>query len=55
VIVQDILKDNLNVYEFLKENSVTIISHTRSTYSSDVALNGFYLFPVLKMVLKEGR
>jgi hypothetical protein len=66
VIVQNILKDNLNmheiastpmhltVHEFLKENKITVIPHTFFTYSSDVALNGFCLFPELKLILKEG-
>jgi hypothetical protein len=66
VIVQNVLQDNLNmheiantamhltVHEFLKENKITVISHTFSAYSSDVALNGFSLFPELKLILKEG-
>jgi hypothetical protein len=37
-----------------KENKVTVIPHTLSTHSSDVALDGICLFPKLKMVLKEG-
>jgi len=44
----------LSVHEFLKEHKITVIPHTLYTYSSDVALNGFCLFPKLKMTLKEG-
>ena len=31
----------LTVHEFLKENKVTVIPHTLSAYSSDVALKYF--------------